>query len=79
MQFWKTLNSKGQRSLFQRSLYLNYIEFERELHEGLYGGSDILQLLKYICQHKNDYLIFELKIIIIINRVINIYLVEKNL
>jgi len=79
LQIWKTLNSKGQTSLFQRNLCLNYIEFEHKLDEGLYEDTDMLQLLKYLCQHKNDCLIFELKIIIIINRLINIYLLEKNL
>ena len=53
------------------------MEFVRELDEGMYEDSDMLQLLKYLCQNKNDCLIFELKIIIIINRLINIYLLEK--
>ena len=78
LQLWKTLRVRTQISLFQRILHLNDIEFERELDEWMYGDSDMLQLLKYLCQNKNDCLNFELKIIIIINRVIKIFLIEKN-
>ena len=50
------------------------MEFERELNKEMYGDTDMLQLLKYLCQNKNDCLNFELKIITIINRLIKIYL-----
>ena len=60
MQFWKTLRIKEQISLFERILHLNNIEFERELDEGMYGDTGMLQVLKYLCQSKNDCLIFEL-------------------
>ena len=67
LQLLKTLSAKEQISLFQRTFRLNDMEFECELNEGMYGGTYMLQLLKYLCQNKNDYLIFELKIITIIN------------
>jgi len=45
----------------------------------MYGDTDMLQLLKYLCQNKNDCLSFELKIIIIINRLIKIYLLKEKI
>ena len=77
--FFKTLCIKKQKSLFQRNLYVNNVEFERELDEGMYGDADMLQLLNCLCQNRKDYLIFELNIIIIINRLINMYLLEKKI
>ena len=79
MQFWKTWRAKEQISPFQRILHLNDIEFEQELDERMYGDTDMLQLLKYLCQNKNDCLSFELKIIIIINRLIKIYLLKEKI
>ena len=55
---------------------INEMEFVLELDEGMYGDTDMLQLLKYLCQNKNNCSFFELKIIIIINRLIKIYLIE---
>ena len=76
MQYWQTLRTKEQNVLLHKNLSVNAVEFELELDEGLYGDTDMLQLLKHLCKNKNNCLFFGEKIIIIINRLIKIYLIE---
>ena len=76
VQYWQTLKTKEQNVLLHKNLSVNTVEFELELDEGLYRDTDVLQLLKYLCQNKNNCLFIYEKIIIIIKRLIKIYLIE---
>ena len=56
------------------TLRMNDANFACELETGMYGDTDMLQFIKYLCQNKNNCLFFELKITTIINHLIRIYL-----
>ena len=76
-QFLKTLRAKEQKDLLHKTLSLNTIAFEQGINEAMYADKDLIQLLKYLCQNKEIYLLFESKIILIINQLINIYSIKN--
>ena len=54
VQYWQTLRTKEQNVLLHKNLSVNAVECKLELDKGLYGDTDMLQLLKYLCQNKNN-------------------------
>ena len=56
-----------------KTLDMDLEQFNQEIEYRMYGDTDMLQLIKYLCQNRNKCIIFESKIITLIERLVRIY------
>ena len=59
--------------IFEKTLDMKFEQSKQEIEYGIYGDTDVLKLIKYLFQNKYKCIIFESKIIALIERVVRIY------
>ena len=60
-------------NLFNKTLKMTFEQFTQEIEYGIYGDTDILQLIKILCQNRYNCPTFERKIIFLIEKLVCIY------